>query len=106
MIIRPHRKSGQRTKDALPDDSFTTLLYDKPSFIRGVARALDFSGALTDYNFSPSPMMADEIALHADVRAVGRDMHRSIEAVAPSRRAKASRRRNESSKRARRSGRA
>lgn len=106
MIIRPHRKSGQRTKNALPDDSLTTLLYDKPSFIRGVARALDFSGALTDYNFSPSPMMADEIALESDVRAVGRDMHHGIEAVVPPKRAKAARRRNGSPKRAHRSGRA
>lgn len=56
-------------------DMESDILFIEPSFLRGFARVMDLWGGLDDYNFSPSPQDADELALTADIRAIGVDMN-------------------------------
>jgi len=66
---------GRKDAETTPDDSLTTFLFANPSFLHGVARALDLGNTLTQHNKSLSPEDADVTALRADVQAVGRDLH-------------------------------
>lgn len=59
---------------------YTTFLYARPSFLEGIARLLDFSGTLNEYNSSMTPEQADALALRSDWSAVGQDMWQAIEA--------------------------
>lgn len=64
-----------------PAYAYSALLFAEPSFLRGVARLLDFSGSLSDYNFGLTPRETDALALAADRRAVlqdYRDAHEQI----------------------------
>jgi hypothetical protein len=49
-------------------------LYDTPSYLTGFARALDLWDAFSEYNVSPTPAMADAIAIYSDWRSVGEDL--------------------------------
>lgn len=51
------------------------LLFAMPSFLEGVARALDIAGTFTQYNTSDNPREADFLALRSDWRAVGDDFY-------------------------------
>lgn len=53
-------------------------LFAQPSFLSGMGRVMDLGGAFDDYNFSPTPQMADARGLVADVAAVGREMREAI----------------------------
>lgn len=61
---------------------YSELLYARPSFLAGMASAVDLGGTLIDYNGSPSPELADYYALRSDWRQVGDDMRVAIEEVA------------------------
>jgi hypothetical protein len=62
-------------------ENFTDYLYARPSFAEGIARLVDFSNILQEYNTSSSPGEADEKAIRADWLAVGYDMVEAIEIV-------------------------
>lgn len=59
----------------------TGFLYARPSFLEGIARIMDMSGTLNEYNRSESPEEADTRALRSDWYAVGDDLRTSITAV-------------------------
>lgn len=73
-LLRPRR--GRRHHDSL-----TTFLFARPSFLGGMARALDLGNTLNEYNQSLSPEEADTLALRSDFRAVGRDFRAAIDQV-------------------------
>jgi hypothetical protein len=52
----------------------STFLFARPSFAEGVARLVDFSGSLNEYNYSPNGRQADAIALWADWTCVGNEL--------------------------------
>lgn len=54
------------------------FLFARPSFLEGVARALDLGGTLQEYNSARSPEVADALALEADWRVVGADLLRAM----------------------------
>ena len=58
------------------------FLYARPSFLEGVARALDVGNTLTEYNSSITPEQADWLALQADWRIVGEDLRYSLKQAA------------------------
>ena len=58
--------------------AITDFLYARPSFIEGVARLLDFSGSLNEYNMASSPTKADFEALWMDWAVVGEDLRRAM----------------------------
>ena len=64
---------------------FSSFLFARPSLIEGAARILDFSGALDEYNTSPTGEEADRRALEADWRAVGHDIEEAQRKEGPSR---------------------
>ena len=55
----------------------STFLVGKPSYVEGVARLLDFAGALNRYNRTATPGAADLRALSADWHAIGDDIARA-----------------------------
>ena len=57
---------------------FSDLLYGKPSLLEGVARVLDFTGALNQYNETRTGEGADYRALAADWRAIGSDIQTAM----------------------------
>lgn len=61
--------------------SYTTILFARSSFLEGIARIFDFGNALQEYNASPTPEMADYLALLGDWHAVGEDMETAINNV-------------------------
>lgn len=50
------------------------FLFAMPSFIRGVASALDIGGTFVEYNQSEGPCEADAKALQSDWNAIGKDL--------------------------------
>ena len=54
------------------------LLYATPSFLEGLARAIDIGDTLTEYNTSENGAEADARALASDWKAVGNDMRPAI----------------------------
>lgn len=54
------------------------FLYARPTFWEGVGRAMDISGATSQYNQSETGEIADRIALAADWRAVGQDLWQAM----------------------------
>ena len=54
------------------------LLYSIPSFVEGVARAIDIGDTLTEYNGSEGGAEADARALHSDWQAVGNDLRQAM----------------------------
>lgn len=57
---------------------YTSRLFARPSFIEGMARALDMGGTLNEYNTSLTGEEADAIAIWSDWAAVGQDMYAVI----------------------------
>ncbi len=54
--------------------SYTNLLYAKPGFLSGIARALDIAGIFDSYNDSPTGSMADYMAIKSDWKTIGNDL--------------------------------
>jgi hypothetical protein len=54
---------------------YSDLLYARPSFLEGMARAFDLGATLQDYNQSSTPEQADALALHSDWAAVVAHLH-------------------------------
>lgn len=50
------------------------FLFTTPGFPTGVSRLLDLFNVVDDYNFAPTPQLADAIATRADWKAVGGDL--------------------------------
>ena len=55
-------------------NSFSQLLFARPSFFEGAGRVLDWGDSLTAFNQSPSSDEADRIATASDWHAVGADL--------------------------------
>ncbi len=60
--------------------SFDDYIFVKPTFLRGVARAVDIGGILSNDAFvlSETPAEADRRALNSDWRAVNRDLNKAM----------------------------
>lgn len=56
------------------NEDYGFCLYVNPSFWEGVARLVDITGSLNEYNYSGSPNEADCRAIASDWEAVGSDM--------------------------------
>ncbi len=56
----------------------TDFLVAKPSFLSGLARALDIGATLPSYNISKTASEADIKALRSDWENVGQDLSHSI----------------------------
>jgi hypothetical protein len=52
----------------------TDILFVRPSFMNGMARAMDIFADLDDYNVSNTPEEADARALYADWLTVANDL--------------------------------
>ncbi len=50
-----------------------------PSFLSGVARAVDLGATFTQYNISPNGAIADERALRSDWKVVGQDLKKAMD---------------------------
>jgi hypothetical protein len=64
--------------------SFPYRLCPSPSFSEGAARIFDFGDALTTFNYSSSPKLADYRAVAEDWRAVAGDLRRAFDQYAES----------------------
>lgn len=62
-------------------DGYSDLLYARPSFAEGMARAFDLGTTLEEYNQSLSAEQADYLALRSDWNAVLADLHSAYEAA-------------------------
>jgi hypothetical protein len=60
----------------------TDYLFAKPSFLEGMARALDLGGTLSVYNESPTPDLADALAIRLDWQSVKADMVQALSSFA------------------------
>jgi hypothetical protein len=56
----------------------TFRLFSVPSFLEGMAMALDFGQTMPEFNTDRNPAAADAKAVAADWRAVGRDLARAM----------------------------
>jgi hypothetical protein len=56
---------------------FTCILFPRPSFVEGVARLVDVSGLLNQYNISASAEEADRKAIAADWNQVGLEIRKA-----------------------------
>ncbi len=56
----------------------TSFLYANPSFLGGMASALDIGRTLATFNESATPAEADLKAMANDWKAVGKDLENSI----------------------------
>ena len=56
----------------------TDFLYARPSFIEGMARIMDVTGSLNEYNHAQDGQEADTIAIWSDWAMIGQDMRRVI----------------------------
>lgn len=61
----------------------TDFLYARPSILEGLARIVDFFGALQEYNISSTPESADARAIRADWAAVGADLWQALDKTKP-----------------------
>ena len=55
------------------------FLYARLSFVKGLARIMDFGNTLNEYNTSPADEEADFTAIGADWYRIGQDLHDAIE---------------------------
>lgn len=58
--------------------SFTNILFNNPSFIRGVARNFDIFRLINKYNTSRDELEADSKAAYSDWSTVGNDIRNSL----------------------------
>lgn len=56
----------------------TDFLFSRPTFLSGMARALDLGATFDRYNISGTPTEADNIALYIDFKAIGDDLRRAM----------------------------
>lgn len=56
----------------------TDFLFQKPSFLSGMARALDLGATFDAYNTSRTPTEADSIAMYNDFRSIGEDLRKAV----------------------------
>jgi len=56
----------------------TDFLFAQPSYLSGMARAIDLWGTLDDYNISETTLEADEKAIAADWLLIGQDIADAI----------------------------
>ena len=63
--------------------SFDDYIFLKPSFVGGMARVLDVSGAFgrAAFQIVKTPSEADARALASDFRATGRDLYQALDAL-------------------------
>ena len=54
-------------------------LFAQPSFVSGVARALDIGGTFDSYNYSKTPEDADHKAISLDWKLIGQDLWSAID---------------------------
>jgi len=59
-------------------NSLSGFLFAQPSLIEGIARLIDFGNTLEEYNSSPSPDMADALAIASDWKVVGDDLRQAM----------------------------
>ena len=59
----------------------TDFLFARPSFLEGVASALDIGGTLIEYNQSQTPLEADRRAISSDWAIVGQDIQTALETI-------------------------
>jgi hypothetical protein len=57
---------------------FSTLLFARPSFVEGAARAYDIGNTLAEYNRSETGELADSYALSADWSQVWDDIRSAL----------------------------
>ena len=57
------------------------FLYARPSFLEGVARAIDIGGTLQEYNTSLSGADADRLAIQSDNLMIANDLRKSIAVI-------------------------
>jgi hypothetical protein len=62
--------------------SFSDFLFARGGFLSGVARTLELGGRAPLYNYAPTPMQADMLALYADWRTVGQDLRHGMACAA------------------------
>jgi hypothetical protein len=55
-------------------NGLTDYGYAMPSFLSGMARALDLGAQFTEFNWSEDPVERDEIAVFSAFRAVGLEL--------------------------------
>jgi hypothetical protein len=65
---------GQYTED-------TGFLFAQPSFMQGMASALDLGGTLVEYNTSRTPQDADARAIASDWAITGKDIRSALEDI-------------------------
>jgi hypothetical protein len=56
----------------------TFRLFSVPSFLEGMAMAVDYSHTMPEFNLSGDPALDDCLALLADWRAVAGDLDRAL----------------------------
>lgn len=57
----------------------TVFLFAKPSFIQGLASAVDIGGTLVEYNIARTPQEADTRAIATDWAITGKDILAALE---------------------------
>lgn len=57
----------------------STLLFARPSFVYGFAKAFDPMRVTSDFNRSRTPEEADILAIRSDWHAIGADMQEAVE---------------------------
>jgi hypothetical protein len=62
------------------DDLFS-IVFPRPSFLKGAARVFDLGGVLTEFQLARTPAQSDLLALQSDWEAVGRDIRAGIAVV-------------------------
>ena len=57
------------------------FLFARPSFLEGAARLFDFGNALSTYNYSRNPRLADDRAIREDWLVVAEDLTHAMHAM-------------------------
>jgi hypothetical protein len=57
----------------------TGFLFASPSWLQGVASALDLGGTMLEYNESKTPQEADGRAIASDWAITGKDIRKAVE---------------------------
>jgi hypothetical protein len=63
----------------LTDEIQSDFLFARPSLIEGVARMVDLSNSLNDYNYARTGAQADARAIFEDWKAIGHDVQVALE---------------------------
>ncbi len=57
----------------------TDFLFPRPDAVYGLARLFDLAALLDTYNESPTPAIADALAMYCDWASVGMDLEWALE---------------------------